>query len=350
MLTSNSFEAVHFFLPFVNKKKGNLYKLFKLFESISSHHEIVSIQTVKKKITLDSLQDEHYIDEHLKLDILKLSNCKTVVFKTNKTTFTLHIHYKRESIDKLIHLLCFMLSYVTSMAPHRVKDVTCNYYLLDVKRVFDGDNYLDKEEVNGGVCRNVDDSCEFTVWRKEEILKVSIHELIHGLGYDYRNDTNSIIKHYRSKYNITSPVMNTYEGYTEIMAELIHSYLVSKFYHNISPTFDLYDLFVSNVGIEAEFSRFQSSKVVELFQKKSDANKFTNVVAYSIITTELYNNLDDFIHFCLVNNTSFVKIKNKSRYLSYLKKVSKVEKKEYPETGYYLKNTTRMTCLEIDLF
>ena len=74
--------------------------------------------------------------------------------------------------------------------------------------------------------------------------------MIHGLGYDYKQDSNDIVEHYRSKYNITSKKMNTYEAYTEILAELIHSYLVSKFYHNISPTFDLYDLFVSNVGIE----------------------------------------------------------------------------------------------------
>ena len=53
----------------------------------------------------------------------------------------------------------------------------------------DDDFIFDKEEVNGGACGSINSECDITVWRKEEILKVSIHELIHCLGYDYRNDT-----------------------------------------------------------------------------------------------------------------------------------------------------------------
>ena len=120
--------------------------------------------------------------------------------------------------------LITMLSFVHMLGPHKVRHIHMKYYLLDVKRVLDGDTYFDKEEVNGGSCWSGPDECSITVWRKEEVLKVSIHELIHGLHYDYKQDTLPIVQHYQQKYSIRSPKMNTFEAYTEIHAVIASSF------------------------------------------------------------------------------------------------------------------------------
>jgi len=185
--------------------------------------------------------------------------------------------------------------------------------------------------------------------RKEEILKVSIHELIHALSYDYKHDTSDIIQHYQQKYGITSPKMNTYEAYTEIYAELLHSFMISHIYHKINPIFNPYDLFDSNVGIEMEFSQLQATKILSLFDKNKDMNKDTNVCAYYIIKLELYKNIHSFIQFCVAYNKDIIKLIDTSKYFKYLKGLSKVSKQKYKVSGY-LKHTTRMTCLELDLF
>jgi hypothetical protein len=198
--------------------------------------------------------------------------------------------------------------------------------------------------VNGGSCWSGPDECSITVWRKEEILKVSIHELIHGLHYDYKQDTSEIIHHYRQKYGISSPKMNTFEAYTEIWSELLHCYLISKLSDKHS-----YDLFSANVGIEKEFSQLQSNKVLSLLEKNKDVNKETNVTSYYLIKVELWLHLQEFLQYCLQFNQDMIKLTDKERFLDYLKKLPKLVKKNMMVTGY-LKQTTRMTCLEMKLF
>ena len=349
MLTKNSFVAINQFFPFVNPMKGHIKSLYNHFEKWNPRFTVTDDSNVTKSLTMSDLASEKYIDEHLKKDIIKLTSCREITFQTGKVTFTLQIYHKDESLDYLIDMLMYALSFTTMIGPHRINKVTMNIYLLDVKRVFDGDYIFDKEEVNGGSCLCLDTSCEIAIWRKEEILKVSIHELIHGLSYDYRDDTPEIVDHYQGKYGITSPKMNTFEAYTEIWAELIHSYLLARFFSFVQPTISVYDLFCANVGIEMLFSQYQSTKVLTLLDKNKDMNKETNVCAYYVIKTELYQDLDTFLGFCLQHNKDIVKITETTKYFDYLKGLPKVEEKK-SKTNKYLRNTTRMTCLEIDLF
>ncbi len=344
MLTKQSQIAVNHFLPIIHKMTGNLKVLYDHLQQFEPEFVKISDQTTKKKISLNSLSNEQFIDEHLKKDITKLTNCRMIIFKTAESTFTLEIHYKQESLDKFINLLMFMLSFVHMLGPHKVRNIHMKYYLLDVKRVLDGDTYFDKEEVNGGSCWSGPDECSITVWRKEEILKVSIHELIHGLHYDYKQDSSEIIQHYRQKYGITSPKMNTFEAYTEIWAELLHCYLLSKLSDKHS-----YDLFSANVGIEIEFSKLQANKVLSLLEKNKDVNKQTNVTSYYLIKVELWLHIDNFLHYCLHHNKDMIKLTDKERFLDYLKSLPKITKQTMKVTDY-LKQTTRMTCLEMELF
>jgi len=349
MLTKQSFIAINQFLPSVKPVRGNLKLLFDHLQQYEPTYQQISSNTSKQKITWQSLKDEQFIDENLKKDILKLQNCRKIVFKTGPTTFQINIHYKNESLDLFINTLMYCVSFVSMLSTHHKKHIRMNYYLLNAKRVLDGDTIFDKEEVNGGACSSVDTGCTITVWRKEEILKVSIHELIHCLGYDYRNDTIDLIQHYQHKYGIKSPVMNTFEAYTEIWAELIHCYLLSRFYKTINKRINQYDLFMGNVGIEMEFSQLQATKVLTLLDKNKDMNKETNVCAYYIIKTELYEDLQNFLQYCMRFNKDIIKLLDTSKYFEYLKGLSKVVKKKY-KVNSYLRNTTRMTCLEIDLF
>ena len=125
----------------------------------------------------------------------------------------------------------------------------------------------------------------------------------------------------------------------------MHCFLISKLSDK-----HCYDLFSSNVGIEKAFSGYQTSKVLALLEKNNDANKETNVISYYLIKTELYMDLHKFLQFCIHKNKDIIKITDISSYFDYLKKLSKLHKKKYKISNHYLKNTTRMTCLEIDLF
>ena len=94
---------------------------------------------------------------------------------------------------------------------------------------------------------------------------------------------------------------------------------------------------------------YKFSKVLRLRDKEPDVNKHTNVVAYYVIKLELYRDLKQFLRYCQTHNQSFLKITNKDRYFDYLKQLQKIKIKDYKVTGY-LEITTRMTCLELNLF
>ena len=345
MLTKQSHIAINHFLPLIHKMKGNLKSLYDHLQQFDPTFHKMSDTTINKKITLKSLDNEQFIDDHLKKDITKLTQCRTIQFKTGVSTVTLEFHHTHENLDRLIDTLMYAISFTHMLAHHPVRDCHMKYYLLDVKRVLDGDTFFDKEEVNGGACWASTDECSITVWRKEEILKVSIHELIHGLHYDYKQDTSDIIQFFQQKYGITSPKMNTYEAYTEIWAELLHCFVVSKLSDQHS-----YDLFASNVGIEIQFSQLQSNKVLTLLNKNKDVNKETNVTAYYLIKTELWVDLHNFLHYCMRKNKDIIKIMDTTTYFDYLKRLPKLSIKHMKVSNPYLKHTTRMTCLEMDLF
>lgn len=352
MLTKNSYVALDNFMKSVKYIKGNnLKRLWTMFERVSIDYSIVRINDIQKKVSYQSLDSEIYIDENLKKEITILSNYREITIQSGKHRFNFHIYYdKKDKLDLLVDTLAYALVFTKELTDNQPRNITIKFYLLDTKRVFDGDSILDKEEVNGGACWSTPTDCDITIWRKEEIIKVAIHELIHGLSYDYKQDSSEIIQHYRNKYSISSEKMNTFEGYTEIFAELIHSYLLSRLINSLYPKLDGYLLFQTFVAIEIEFSKIQASKVLYLKDTNSDVNKHTNVAAYYLIKTELYNDLDNFLNYCIHHNKDIIKMKDTTKYFDYLKKLKAVDKKKMNVQSNYILNTTRMTCLELDLF
>lgn len=342
MLIDLSFKAIDFLLPFIHPMKDVLQPYFDFCESIDFTYKRIARSDKSQSPTKKQLNDEIFIDDELKHDILKLSRCSQLSIQCQSTRISIDIYHKEESIEHLIVYLLQTIAFVVNIGHHSVESIHCTLYLLDNLRRLDGDSILDKQEVNGGACRSTDTMAKITLWRKEEILKVMIHELIHGLGYDYKQDTPPIVQHYQQKYSIRSPKMNTFEAYTEIHAELIHSYLLATWMEG--PTFDM---FQANVGIEREFSRIQASKVLSL--PTLDMNRETNVCAYYVIKTELYNDLSVFLQFCKDTNESMIQLTDVSKYLEYLKKLKKITKKNYKLSKLF-HMTTRMTCLELDLF
>ena len=139
------------------------------------------------------------------------------------------------------------------------------------------------------------------IWRKEEVLKVTIHECIHLLGYDNKNEDLIIKQHYKAKYNVISSSMNIFEAYTEIWAQLVNLYLISRKHKNKKSTFAKY------IEYEKNFSNYQAHKIFlfkNLGEKGCDLNKHTNILSYYIVKCELMNNLEKFLNYFEKNNAN----------------------------------------------
>ena len=156
--------------------KKPVRKLFDFFEKIDYNVKLISVQdTFSSSVTFDS----SFVSDRIKENIQELKRTKKVVFVTNKSTITMNVYYTdedlRDFLNNIIHAICF----VFNLSTHNVRNFTINYYLSDFQKMIDiNNNYnineFTTDEVNSGSCSND----TINIWRKEEVLKVTLHECI----------------------------------------------------------------------------------------------------------------------------------------------------------------------------
>ena len=350
MLTKESDHLIDHIKKKIKHKglKKPVRKLFNFFEKIDYNVKIISVQdTLSSNVTLDS----PFISENIKKAIMNLKSSKTIVFTTNKSTITMNVYYTDEDLkdflNNIIHAICF----VFNLSTHNVRNFTINYYLSDFQKMIDiNNNYnineFTTDEVNSGSCSND----TINIWRKEEVLKVTLHECIHLLDYDHKNEDEIIKQYYKAKYNIISSSMNIFEAYTEIWAVLINLYLISRKQKNKKTTFAKY------IEYEKYLSNYQAHKIFflkNLGDKGCDLNKHTNILPYYIVKCEIINNLEKFLDYCQKNNANYIKLKyDFSDFL--IKNMTKCKRNNRLFTkinkNSYLFKTMRMSSIELELF
>lgn len=277
---------------------------------------------------------------------------RAFVAKCNEIEIELNICYSTESeeeIKEFLQIVTGIVSFMDHVSHNEeINKLTLSFYLLDDKKEVRDVDILGPDEVNGGATIMTYNP-SIIMWRKEEICKVLIHELVHAFAYDHsrEGDTSDIIKHYQQKYDVSSQTLNIFEAYTEIWAELIHCYFLANYIlQKCNLDIKEYDLFKAFVQLERQFSLEQCQRVLHLYDKKltKDINKETNVLPYYIIVGEIYESLQGFLTFCKKHNKNFINIQNLELYFRYLKELKKMTKKKG------IMKTGRMTICELQLF
>lgn len=335
----------------IHKEYRELYNFFK---SINTDYKITSNSKSIVDSSLSLKVDSPFISENISQDVKKMDAIETIVLKTNKSNININIFYQNEDLTKFKKIIFHSLAFIFNLSYHSILDCTINYYLSDKKKNMEcGKDYSDNEfshkEVNSGSCNGMTNT--INIWRKEEILKVTLHECIHLLNYDEKSEDYLLKESYKKKYKVTSDSMNIFEAYTEIWAELINIYLTNIIIKgNISS-------FTKFIEYEKFFSNFQASKIFyikSLNNKHTDLNKYTNVLPYYIIKCEIFNNLRIFLNYCKnrENNINYVKIKkNFKKFLDGLEECKKNDKLFYNiDKNSYRYLTLRMTSIELELF
>ena len=337
------------------KGSDELRRLYSYFKNI----ELLDIEKkgdfLTENVSNVSL-DNPFITEEVLNDIKLIKKKTSGSFKIGKITITFTFYYKSsENVEKLINETIDLTHFLFSIYPI-TKDIEINFYLSDIKKELpdffnEGAFIPGKAEANSGSCSRAGDKSIVNIWRKEEILKVMVHELIHALCIDEFNDSPDIIHHYQKKYQISSDRINTNEAYTEIWANLINCFWISQKVKK-KP----YDLFKTFIALEKEHCIFQTSKIFHLTKlndKTIDINAETNILAYYFIRCELFKELTKFLKFCRESNKDYLKI-NSKKWFSLLRKNTLLKKndkkvKRLKKTDFKYK-TTRMTAIEYQLF
>ena len=325
-------------------KSQELDKLYNFFSDV----KVLPYEEIERSFSRESFSSDYeltFASENIKKQI-KDFNMKyrfVLAFPNMKVEINIYTKERLTNVNFIDELYTY-ISFILSINPIE-KDITINYHLSDEKK-FVKTGILTKNEVNTGSCMTGSEKCVINIWRKEELLKVTLHELSHGLEHSHYNDSTDLIEHYKKKYDISSKSINSHEAYTEIWANLINCFLISQKYKRQKVEFK------KLVTIEKFYSIFQAQKVLYNSHRMNiDLDRYTNVTAYFLIRAELYQRLNVFLKFCRENNKNYVKLKNTNQWLVFLKSKIKVKKSRIfnEQKKSYLFKNLRMSILELDV-
>jgi len=188
------------------------------------------------------------------------------------------------------------------------------------------------QHINSGatVHNLLEESVELFIWRKEEIEKVLLHEMIHTLKLDFIDYPDALKQDIITKFNIPSSIeLRLGEAYVETWAVLLNTIYVSftKSKMKIKKQCKIKsNEFFKLFAMEIFFTLFQSSKILRHFgyecvtgckvplQKSENPKEMaqklfeqeTSVFSYYLIKAGILMNLGDFLKFCCKNNKSLL--------------------------------------------
>ena len=268
---------------------------------------------------------------------------------------------------KYVSIIIYLLSIHSNKECNKTLDI--KIYLTPFKRnLSDNINLIiGVDNVNGGYTHFCNVNGSIVVYRKEEWLKVVIHECFHSFGLEFSNlDLKDFNKNLKKIIPINSN-FNIFESYSEVWAEIINISLISYLYSKNDK--NLYIQHVYNLlKYEILYSKFQCQKILsynnlsyrDLFKKENNYRENSNVFAYYIVKTLLIENIDEFLEWCYKYNLNYFNFKKNNKilnlFLNLIKKFLKKERIEFDIDFNYLLNKNfnifliknlRMTAIEI---
>lgn len=257
------------------------------------------------KLTIDvegvDINNIFYIDEKIKFTLHTLTINHVHVFTItdkdgNKLDITLSIYsYDDEDYNKYrSNIIIVITSYIKFLCKYfgmtlaNFKPLTILIFLTDFKKELPRDKQvLTPFEVNTGVTIDEGNKTTIVVYRKEELIKVLIHELTHYSKIDYitiDTTTESVIA---SHFGFRPPLYLR-ESITDFWTICINTMYYS-FYDDDGNilSFEMFKRsFLKNIHKEIAFIHHQAVKVLkynDMCRYKTMKNEKTHVTAYYIV-------------------------------------------------------------------
>lgn len=273
---------------------------------------------IRKHIDETALYDLSYTFSLLDREI-------KVHFIVEESNPELHLEVYNEHVRKMLIWLTFINDYASKSCSTKL---TIYVYFTSLKKSLPTSNIsiLTENNVNTAFTSTCPRTAEIVVFRKEEWLKVFMHEVIHNYAVDFSNmNVSDCHQKILSIFPVKSEV-NLYEAYTEFWAEIMNAVFCGYF---ILPDKNNEAEFLTNteflINFETTYGFFQMVKTLDfmglkykdLYSKTSQSvmmretlyKEQTNVLAYYVITLILMNNYQGFLSWCKNHNLSLLTFK-----------------------------------------
>jgi hypothetical protein len=233
-----------------------------------------------------------FISSRIIRDIINKLNVKTIYDSKNRKI----IIFSNEIIDdKLIEKIDSIFNFFDIITKKNN-----NYYLeifLSSKKKYLNENFdvILPDNINSGATLR---GKFIYIFRKEELIKVLFHELIHYLNLDmieYQDEFKSLYH----KINLEADMINPNEAYTETLGLLLLN-IWEYYYLNLDIDINYY--INKKLTIELGWSYFQICKILkyfgcynsyeDLFTNKCIFKQKTNVLSYFFLKTYFLQNIN----------------------------------------------------------
>ncbi len=294
-----------------NYLQKSLIESFKIKENISECCDMKPLLYNKPTKFMPQIIIQNILDVlHLQYDIS---------FQYKNINFYIHIVFSdfidvQNYIKYIKWIICFCLLDLNNKNKQVIR---ITLYLTNLKKSFD--NQFEKKilpiHVNSGFTRYNDNETEICIYRKEEWLKVLIHECFHAFNMDFHEGNINFKNLFKDIFFVHSDFL-IFECFVEFWARIINcgifTYLLKK---NISYN-EFNILFNLNLNMERIFSLIQCNKILNIFDLNYnyiiDKNKEvlckkmykedTNSFCYYIITSILMNSFDKTLQWFNLHN------------------------------------------------
>lgn len=290
------------------------YKLLDEYSktSLISNNDMIQINNLLRSKFIN-----HSIEEILKNIKQKL------IFNINSIKITIYYnnYNKVNEIDYIIYNILTIYFALQNLYNTNNKKLDLTIFYCDIKKMYTSESFIGYKNMNSGLAY----SNNIILFRKEELLKVFIHELMHFIGIDNNYHIQNNSKKLTNIFKFKSE-NNFNEAYTEFVALFIHTFYISftMSENNFILTLKLFKILFY---YEINFSLIQMVKFLNLYKLdfidffyKNQYSETTNTFSYIYLKFLFLLDYQYFLNIILNNNNiSKFNENNIVNYIQYLK-------------------------------
>ena len=314
----------------------------------------------------ESKKESESIDYDYNLhDITTNLNTNPFVAKEVCGYVSKHLHYQydirfqHKNIDFLVHIMCEITNIDIEYYIHMIKWIVClclyevkndkeetfhlNIFLTSLPKMIpiNFPNKVMPIHINSGYSHHTN-TMNVCIFRKEEWVKVLIHECFHAFNMDFHEEKINFPNLFQSTFFIQSKFL-VFESFVEFWARILNCALFTYQLEPVNNFQKFHEIFTLNMHMERIYSICQASKVLKLFhlsyadvidkKKENICRKIykedTNAFCYYIITSILMCHFDKTLEWFDVNNNSLFQFDKSERqvviFCHYIKQLAKSE-------------------------
>lgn len=244
-----------------------------------------------------------YFDEKIKQDIqlnIKEADKYTTTFQN--VELSISVANLDDLKDFLIYHSCFLIYLFTNKAKKTLDR-------LDITLIgYDGEKKLPRHgkavtpfHVNGGVTLSGASDASIVVYRREEVIKVLTHEMIHAFHLDAKFISREQESFFNEYFNITCKSVTLNESFTDALAITINTVLYGMLHGNMKKCFakEIDHMLKQAQTILVHYGYVREKG--KLVAKRPICEQ-THTVSYYVLKAVVFSNLEEFLALLGENN------------------------------------------------